>query len=120
MTYNTQYRESSNSFKGRLPTMVICDIQLTERVCNVALPYEGFHYSGTEPAEINVKDVILQPYIYYIMNSDEEWGEELSKFPGPYAFIDSGNLVHIFPSSFVRDNVCMNDCMHYWRSTVQI
>lgn len=123
ITINTQYRESDTGKKQRLPNMIIRNLRLTKTVCTIASPYGAtvnFHYGDTNPCDVIVSGVILQPYFYYGMNSDEEWENELSKLPGPYAFLDTGNLVHIVPSSFVRDTVRMNDCMHYWRSAVQI
>ncbi|KAK8876261.1 hypothetical protein M9Y10_006456 [Tritrichomonas musculus] len=122
-TFNVQTRDSGGMLSNRLPKMIIRDIRLRNKVNKIAIPYGGtmqFHYGGSDPVEIIVSGVILQPYFIYGQHSDEEWENDLSKRPGPYAFLDTGNLVHIVPSQFVRDTYRMNDCMHFWRSAIQI
>ena len=106
----------------RLPKLIIRNHRLINEVNNIALPYGGtmqFHYGGEDPVEIIVSGVILQPYFIYGQHSDEEWENDLSRRQGPYAFLDTGNIVHIVLAKFVRSTYRMNDCMHFWRSAVQ-
>lgn len=125
MVFNLQTREfnGKTNCNTRLDSVILRDLPLDRKVNKVALPYGGtisFYYSGEDPVEINVSGVIPQPYFYYGMTSDEEWENDLSKRPGPYAFFDTGNLVHMVPSKFIRGTTRLNDCMKYWRSAVQI
>ncbi|KAK8892594.1 hypothetical protein M9Y10_029833 [Tritrichomonas musculus] len=98
-------------------------ITLNKRVNTIASPFGGtllFSFNGFSQVEINITGVILQPYFFYGMTSDEEWEDELSKLPGPYTYIDTGNVVHIVPSHFVRSEKRLNDAFHWWRSALQI
>lgn len=123
MTYNLNARGSSAPLNNRLPDMVQTNIRVRQNVSHIASPYGAsitLYYDGPDPIDVILTGVILQPYFIYGCHSDEEWEQQLSKLPGPIAYIDSGNLVHLVPASFVRDSYRMNDCMHYWRSAIQI
>lgn len=125
MVFNVQCRSMGDTdhCKTRLYALILNDLRLDRKVNYVGLPYGGdisFYYSGNDPLEINISGVILQPYFYYGMTSDDEWENDLSKRPGPIAYLDTGNLVHIVPSKFIRGTTRMNDCMKYWRSAIQI
>lgn len=110
-------------FKQRINQLKVQEIKLEKKSNTIGLPYGAtvvFYYSGNDPVEVNVSNVILQPYFYYGMTSDEEWETDYSKRPGPYAYFDTGNLVFEVPSKFVRESTRVNDALFYWRSAIQI
>lgn len=115
--------DGSPKYKQRLNRLLIQQLYLNEKTNHVGLPYGAtvsFWYSGRDPIEVTVSGVILQPYFYYGMTTDEEWENTLSKLPGPMTYLDTGNIVFEVPSKFIRGSTRMNDAMHYWRSAIQI
>lgn len=125
LTFNVQCRSMGETkhCTTRLYNLMLNNLILDRKVNYVGLPYGGdmfFSFIGTDPLEIKISGVILQPYFNYGMTSDEEWENDLSKRPGPIACLNTGNLVHVVPSKFIRGTTRMNDCMKYWQSAIQI
>lgn len=122
------FEENSPKCRTRLNNIQI-RVTLSNQVNSIGSPYGGTVsvyvtsadvFQENFPVELTFSGVILQPYFYYGMNSDEGWENELSKLPGPFAYLDTGNLVQLGPSSLIRSSHRMNDIVLYWRSALQI
>ncbi|OHT16568.1 hypothetical protein TRFO_13172 [Tritrichomonas foetus] len=98
-------------------------IQLKQEVNKMGLPYGAtinLEILGDEPVEVIIKGVILCPFFIYGVHSDTEWKNYLSKLPGPFVNLETGNMEIATPAQFVRHATRLNDCMKWYRSAGQI
>ncbi|OHT13970.1 hypothetical protein TRFO_15741 [Tritrichomonas foetus] len=117
------YDDGSPKSTTRLNDVRILNVNLANQINTIGSPYGGapnFVMSVDHPIEVTISGVILCPWFKYGMHSDEEWENEISKLPGPYAHIDTGNMLINIHASFVRSAKRMNDCMKFYRSAYQI
>ncbi|OHT06938.1 hypothetical protein TRFO_24897 [Tritrichomonas foetus] len=122
-TYYVGENNGEPKSKTRIPNLRINPFPLNSTKNTIGSPYGGvleFSVSGDYPVEMIISGVILCPYFKYGVHSDEEWENEQSKLPGPMATLDTGNMLIVVPSKYVRDVKRMNDCMLFYRSAYQI
>ncbi|OHS97184.1 hypothetical protein TRFO_36640 [Tritrichomonas foetus] len=115
--------EGKPKYDRRVDNPHIDRIPLQQEVNTLGLPYGAtinFDISGNEPIEVIIKGVILCPFFIYGVHSDTEWKNHLSKLPGPFTNLESGNLEIATPATFVRSATRLNDCMKWYRSAGQI
>lgn len=60
------------------------------------------------------------PYFRYGVTVDEEWENELSKYPAPLMILDTGAQTMIIPNNKARNAVRLNEAMAFWRSASRI
>lgn len=109
-------------FSQRLNKMQFKNLVLSQKVNAIGSPYGAslvFSHSMNEAFEMNISGVILAPYFKYGVHSDDDW-EEIKKYPGPMAILDTGNIFTLIPSKYVRNTIRINDVMLWWRSAYQI
>lgn len=103
-----------------------CEFSLRGTVTQFMWPYGGtieFAVSldtFNAGVDVNVTGAIRSPYFIYGVTTDEEWEEEVSKYPGPILSLDYGAGFVAVPSKFVRSYVKLNDAMAFWRSVSRV
>ncbi|OHS96152.1 hypothetical protein TRFO_37662 [Tritrichomonas foetus] len=110
-------------FNQRLDNPRIDKIKLTQTVNKLGLPYGAtvnLEMQGDEPIDVIITGVILCPFFIYGVHSDNEWENTLSKLPGPFSPISTGNMEIAAPCQFTRGAKRLNDCMKWYRSAYQV
>ncbi|OHT11175.1 Immuno-dominant variable surface antigen-like protein [Tritrichomonas foetus] len=82
-------------YKQRLIHTRIDNLKLTSTVNGIGMPWGAtvnFDMSVNDPIEVNITGVILCPWFTYGVHSDSEWENEMSKLPGPFSPISTGNM----------------------------
>ena len=101
------------------------NLPLNRKVCKVGNPYGGslsFTYDPdtfADHIEIIISGAILAPWYRYGVDTEEDW-EQIKKYPGLLATIETGNIQMTMPSHIIRNVVQIDSTLIFYRSCHQI
>ncbi|OHS99001.1 hypothetical protein TRFO_34611 [Tritrichomonas foetus] len=116
-------KDGSPRYRQRLINPRVDNLKLSSTVNGVGMPWGAtvnFDIVGNDPIEVNITGVIMCPWFTYGVHTDSEWENEMSKLPGPFTPVSTGNMEIALPAKFAKNFNRMNDCMKWYRSAYQI